>query len=240
MKKLPIDISFGSMAYSSLLGPPHVQQQQASANGDGAVGDVEGRKIMRAGVDFDKIGHRAVDNSIIQVSERAAQNETQRNAQQGVALARGPQQHEGNRDQNSRGKSDQQNVAPDARERGEHAEGDARIFGVDDIEQARNNADGIVGRNVGPDEALADTVQQHHDNSDQERKQPLTHYLIAPLHGAQMVGNSGSLPTSSVYFQQRSHLTPSARWISTETPFSVPCSNRTCETMNNAGRSDSY
>src|SRR5580698_9043592 len=224
------------MAYSSLLGTPHVEKQQARANGDGAVGDVEGRKIMRAGVDFDKIGHRAVDNSIIQVSERAAQNETQRNAQQGVALARGPQQHGGNRNQHGRGKSDEQNVAPDARKRGEHSEGDARIFGVDDIEQAGNNGDGIVSRNVGLDDSLADTVQQHHDDGDEERKQPLTHYLIAPLHGAQMVGNSGSLPTSSVYFQQRSHLTPSARWTSTETPFSVLCSSWTCETMNSAGR----
>ena len=41
-------------------------------------------------------------------------------------------------------------------------------------------------------------------------------YLMASLQAAQSVGNSGLLPTSSVYFQHRSHLIPSAAWISME------------------------
>ena len=43
---------------------------------------------MLAGVHFDEIGHGTVDNSIIQVSERAAQNEAERGAKQRVALVR--------------------------------------------------------------------------------------------------------------------------------------------------------
>src|SRR5580704_938910 len=103
IKKLPIDINFGSMTYFSLLGPPHVQQQQASANGDGAVGHVEGREIMLAGVDFDKIGHGTVDNSIIQVSERSAQYEGEGGAKHRIALGAGAQKYGSYRDQNGSG-----------------------------------------------------------------------------------------------------------------------------------------
>ncbi len=39
----------------------------------------------------------------------------------------------------------------------------------------------------------------------------MAHYWMASLQAAHTVGNSGLLPTSSVYFQQRSHLVPSAR-----------------------------
>src|SRR5580704_13941673 len=96
-KKLPIEISFGSMAHTSLLGPPHIQQQQASSDGYGAVGHVKGRKIMRARVHFDKIRHRTVDNSIIQVSESAAQDERERGPKDGVARRGRAQKHERNR-----------------------------------------------------------------------------------------------------------------------------------------------
>jgi hypothetical protein len=58
-----------------LPGPPHIQQQQARANGNRAIGHIESRKVMLSGVRFNEIGHRAVDNSIIQVSARASQDE---------------------------------------------------------------------------------------------------------------------------------------------------------------------
>ena len=42
---------------------------------------------MLAGVNFDEIGHGTVDNSIIQVSERASQNKSKDRAQPGIQLA---------------------------------------------------------------------------------------------------------------------------------------------------------
>ncbi len=69
---------------------------------------------MLAGMYFDEIRHSPVDNSIIQVSERAAQNECQGDAKNCIALAARAQKHDGNRDEDGSGKSDEHDVAPGA------------------------------------------------------------------------------------------------------------------------------
>ncbi len=70
---------------------------------------------MLAGVHFDEIRHRAVHNSIIQIPERAAQDEAQGGAHEEVVLGAVVEQDGGDRDKNGGGETDQDDVAPGAR-----------------------------------------------------------------------------------------------------------------------------
>src|SRR6202044_1747605 len=112
-----------------------------------------------------------VDNSIIQVSERAAQDEGQGRTEDRVAPAGGGQQNDGYRDQHDRRKSDEQGGAPRASGVGQHAESHAGVFGVDDVEQAGNHGNGIVTGKMRLDQAFGKAVQNHNQGRDDEREQ---------------------------------------------------------------------
>ncbi len=127
---------------------------------------------MLPGVHFDEIGHRAVDNSIIQVSERASQDEgLKRHGSKRCSWLAGEQQHSGNRDQNHCRESDEQNVAPSAGSIGEHAERDARVLGMNDVEQPWDHSDRIEGGDMGLNHDFGDAIQDGDRRSDKKRKQ---------------------------------------------------------------------
>ena len=60
-----------------LPGAPHIEQEQAGADGDGAIGDVERRKIIGAPMYFDEIGHGFVYKAIVKIAKGAAQDQCQ-------------------------------------------------------------------------------------------------------------------------------------------------------------------
>src|SRR5579859_1727182 len=65
---------------------PHVDNQEASADGDATVGDVEvGEVIALARMELDEIGDSLVYDPVVEVSHRAAQDEGERDTHQPVA-----------------------------------------------------------------------------------------------------------------------------------------------------------
>ena len=79
-------------------------------------------------------------------------------------------------------------------------------------------------RQMGFHHPFRPAIQRKHAERDQESRNGLrcSHSpsisRLPPAHAAQTVGIPASEPTSSVYFQQRSHLMPRARSIATSTP----------------------
>src|SRR5258708_22576173 len=91
----------------------------------------------------------------------------------------------------------------------------------------------------GFDQPLAPAIQSYHADRDSQY-QGTAHFSVisrtAAAQAAQIVGKSGSLPVSVVYFQQRSHLIPPARSIVAERGPS-DFDNSTSQTINRPGKS---
>ena len=101
---------------------------------------------------------------------------------------------------------------------------------------------GVTSHDVYADRmyVFRDPVDHDDRGGDGGRPQTRVHpsmSLSAAEHESHTVGNSASWPTAVEYFQQRSHLTPSARSMIARN--SSPGSRTTCDTMNTEGSSSS-
>ena len=101
---------------------------------------------------------------------------------------------------------------------------------------------GVTSHDVYCDRIYIFVIRSNRDYSGGDRGRPQTRVhpsmsLSAAEQESHTVGNSASWPTAVEYFQHRSHLTPSARSMTTFR--SSPGSSTTCETMKSDGRSSS-
>src|SRR5712675_2302661 len=68
----------------------NVDDDEGGAYGDGGVGDVEGRPVVTAEPDFEKVGDRAVDDAIGNVAGGATEEQRQaRGGERAAAMAGG-------------------------------------------------------------------------------------------------------------------------------------------------------
>src|ERR1051326_8751048 len=194
IKNRPMVISLGNILFLTsgllrhlrggilaLARVPHIEQQEASTGRDSGIGDVEIREIIGlAGVQLDEIRDGAVDDAIVQIAERAAQHDRETRAQQPrMRTIAGLQQDEGNRHQHHDGETDQQNVMPGARLVSEKAEGDARVFGMHDVEESGNDyVRRIPKRDVGFDEQFGNAVEQNDGDSNRKWRKTPTHVAL--------------------------------------------------------------
>src|ERR1051325_7835596 len=151
--------------------------------------------------------------------------------------ARAPEHHADDRDHHQRD-SHQQHAAPLAGRICEVSERRAGILGVNNIEESRDNRRYFPGSESRPDIHFGDAVDDDHGGGDGSRPQTWVHpgkSWSAAEQESHTVGNSRSWPTAAEYFQQRSHLTPSA--FSMIARSWSPSSTMTCETMKIDGRS---
>src|SRR5690606_25979599 len=82
--------------FSGLLALEHVQRQHHGADGDTAVGQVEGRKaVLVLPVDQDEVDHMTEHHPVVQVAQRATQHQRQGDGQPGfVTLQAFPPHHQ--------------------------------------------------------------------------------------------------------------------------------------------------
>ncbi len=138
------------------------------------------------------------------------------------------QQHRRNDRQHRQRKPDQKNVAPRVGDVGQHPKSDAGVFGVHDIQQPGDCVHPFPQRHMRLDDLLSSLGRAETPRWQSRRAgsagpfQSPSISCTASLHAAHRVGNSASWPTSVVYFQQRSHLSPSARSTSAASPLARP------------------
>ncbi len=169
---------FGLHCCVFLSASPHVQQKQAGANGDGAVGDVEGRKIMLAAHALRR--NRSPYRCTIR-SYRFPNAPPRMKPSAGRISNRCPAGWPGaaawlrwrpeRRAENPISRTSRQ--GPEAF--GEQAEGDARVFGVDDVEKPGNHGDAYrKPRNGVLIAALGEAIEQDHDRDGDQNGNALT------------------------------------------------------------------
>ena len=103
---------------------------------------------MRARMYFDEIRHRPVYNAIVQISERAAQDQCQALRSQPVCAHRRGAATVEMKTSTENANPISTIFAPGSASIGEHAESDAGIFRVDDVEQARNDSQRLRCRDM--------------------------------------------------------------------------------------------
>src|SRR5258708_5106003 len=136
----------------------HVDNQQGSADGDATVGDVEvGEILALARMELDEIGDGVAYDAVVEISERAAEDEGQRDPHQPIAPLAGFrtfEQNRSNNDEDCRGKA-YQNEGPDRTAGfGKESESDTWVFIVYDVEKAGDNRETFRGQMAGADQVF--------------------------------------------------------------------------------------
>ena len=83
------------------MGQERIEKEQACADDDGGVGQVEVGPGVGEDVDFDEVHHGAVDDAVVEVAERAAEDEGEGDRDEGETVAQIDQGDEDGYDENA-------------------------------------------------------------------------------------------------------------------------------------------
>lgn len=165
------------------LRPDDLDHQQARADDDGGVGEVEVRPVVGSDVEADEVDDVVVDDAIVQVSDGSAEDECQSDAGKAEAPA-GAHQH--NADHHNGGDRKENQTAADQIGRGgvsEEAEGCTGIEDVGDVQDAGNNGMRAAHLKTMADEFLADVVSNGDEGREREKEREVEAPPIGRLTG---------------------------------------------------------
>src|SRR6185437_6178776 len=134
------------------------QQQKAGSNDDAGVGNVEVRVVISEEVERQKVDDVARGKTVVQITNRAAENQRQRNAGHVHSATRLPQYGQHNHNRNHRERDQHPADAVGRRRVGEQAESGAVVVDMRDVEEVRDDDDLLTGVDVAHDPQLTETV----------------------------------------------------------------------------------
>jgi hypothetical protein len=114
-----------------------VDDDEGGADGDGGIGDVEGRPVVAAEPNFEEVDDGAMDDAIGYVSGCTAKQKREAGSSEGSAAVAGDEQPSERADHRSRA-DDQQDAHRGGWRIGEDAEGDTGIAAVHQIDEIVN------------------------------------------------------------------------------------------------------
>src|ERR1700722_2637829 len=215
---------------------PQVEEEEAGAYGDRAVGGVEAGEFVGAEEDLQEIGDGAAEEAVVHISGGASENQRQgyfehRGLFDGLA-----EQHRPDDRHNGQRHAYQEQAAPFAVRLRQESERGAGIFRVDNVEEAGDDRFGIPRREIVLDVELGDAVENHHACDDRDGTEAGVHSdSVMPISvKAARHGSQTCAPSRAMYFQQRSHLKAAALATASCSP------NSTAETTKRAGRLAKY
>uniref|UniRef100_A0A0N5A5U6 NAD-specific glutamate dehydrogenase n=1 Tax=Parastrongyloides trichosuri TaxID=131310 RepID=A0A0N5A5U6_PARTI len=150
--------------FSGLFALEHIQRQHHGAHADGAVGQVEGREVPAVlPVHEDEVDHVAEHDAVVQVAQRTAQHQGQRNGQPGIVAAQALEPHHQHRT-NHQGDQGEQPALP-AGAVGQEAEGRTGVVGQSPAEVVGDDHDLLVQAQRTFEVVLAGLVQDQYQQA---------------------------------------------------------------------------
>src|SRR5579872_1130887 len=155
---------------------PHVDQQQACADGDAAIGDVEVRKVIAfARMKLDEIGDGVAYDAIVEISKSAPENERQGNSHQGAVRLTGAEEDRGDYDQHGGRESDQDKRSQRPGRVREEAESNTWVFIVYDVEKTGDHGKAIAMKAAVADEKFREVIEEEDERGDEEGSYAVDH-----------------------------------------------------------------
>src|SRR5262245_34379130 len=189
-----------------------VEDQQAGADGDRGIGEVERPEVPSERMEIQEVDDVAEDDAVPEVAERAAQYQREPRGEQ--ALARVPRKHHHDEAGRCDRDADEQHPLPSAGVR-EEAERRAAVVREHEVEESRDLAY-LAEAQARADRALARLVGERDHDGDREPGRDAREAAHAKRRGSpapkrfatqrpQISGCFGSAPTSARQCQQRAH-----------------------------------
>jgi len=149
------------------MGEQNLQNQQAGADHDRAVGQIEHRPLILLDVEQKKIDYAAAGDSVPEIARGPAEYQSEGDGGGRERLPLFPKQDGNNHHRDGR-KADQHCGFPVCGRIGEQAEGSAGILGVGEAEESGDDLNVSVQRDVGSDEPLGPAIGNDDEQSESQ------------------------------------------------------------------------
>ena len=80
-------VGFEGSAFGFFSGEQGVEEEQAGADDDGAIGNVEVGPVIAEDVDLDEVDDRAVEDAVVEVADGAAEDQSESDSGEGDPAA---------------------------------------------------------------------------------------------------------------------------------------------------------
>src|SRR5208337_3306211 len=143
------------------------KHQQPRSHHNRAVGHIEGRPLVWANIEEEKIHDVPADQAVPQIADRAAQNQRQADSGGGQAVAVFPEQ-EGDDQQRNYRKQNQQADFPFGGRIRKNTKRRARVFSVNNAKKSWDDRNAVMQGKAVRDRPLGGTIESDDERRDQK------------------------------------------------------------------------